>query len=256
MRAALIGVGLLGATVFGLALLLSFVHPIAIERAAREVVRIEVERRVGAKVDELSNSKVAQLAQKALGKTDAEIAAAKQALSQDVPRKVADAVEKMLDPKCECRKRLAVARIKTAQEQHLGTLTRVRESVAGLIESAYASVTANLMREFRIFSGSNAVAFAALALVAFVRRGAWLQLLVPAVVLIGAVLITGSLYIFNQDWLHTVIYNDYVGFAYAGYLLAVAALLTDVLMNRARVTTHLLNALFSVVGVAFQAVPC
>jgi hypothetical protein len=168
---------------------------------------------------------------------------------------VAEVVAAMLNADCECRKRMAAAAT-GAQEARITQLGQMRERLAGLIESAYASVASNLMKEFRVFTGSNAAAFALLWLVTFFRKGAALQLLLPAVVLTGAVALAGGLYIFNQNWLHTIVYGQYLGLAYAGYLGLAAVFLADVVMNRAKVTTRLVNAWLHVVGSAVQAVPC
>jgi hypothetical protein len=255
MQRSLIVLSLLGFLLFGGAFALSFLNPLVIERAAREVVRIEVERRVGEKIDSLSNSRVADLAQRALQNTEADIARTQRALRDEVPRKVANVVADMLNADCECRKRL-VEYAQRAESERLSSLTQVRERLAGLIESTYASVASNLMREFRIFTASNAVAFALLALITLIRRKATLQLILPAVVLGGAVIVTGGLYLFNQNWLHTVVFGQYVGLAYVGYLAGVALLLADVVFNRARVTTRLVNLVLQSVGSVATAVPC
>ena len=255
MRRALLILALLGATLFGAAFVVSWLNPLLVERAAREVVRIEVERRGGEKLDQLSSSTVVALAQKALGKTNAEFEGAKQQLLESVTEKVANVVADMLKADCECRKRLH-ERAVTAQQERITTLGQARDRLVGLIESAYASVTAKLMREFRIFTASNAAAFAMLALVTYYRRAATFQLALPAVVLVGAVAITAGLYLFNQNWLHTVLYSQYVGLAYAAYLGAAAALLADVVFNRARVSTRLVNSGLQALGSAVHAVPC
>ena len=83
-----------------------------------------------------------------------------------------------------------------------------------------------------------------------------LQLVLPAFVLVGAVGITGGMYLFSQNWLHTIIFGQYIGFAYSLYLAAVALLLTDVAFNRARVTTQIVNSALNLVGTAASAVPC
>lgn len=255
MRTLLLIVSLSGALVSGGAFALSFLDPLLIERAAREVVRIEVERRVGEKIDALSNSRIAGLAKRALQNTEVDIARAQRQIREDVPRRVADVVADMLNADCECRKRL-VEYAQKSESEHLTSLSQVRERLVGLAESAYASVTRNLMREFRIFSGSNAVAFALLGIITLVRRTATLQLILPAVVLIGAVLIASGLYLFNQNWLHTIVFSQYVGLGYMIYLSSAALLLADVLLNRARVTTQIVNAAFQLVGSAATAVPC
>lgn len=255
MRRALLILSLLGFGAFATIFAISFTSPLTLEWAAREIVRFEVERRVGARIEALSNSKVAALAQKALGKTDAELQEAKRALIADVPRRAAEAAANMLNADCECRKRLAEAAIRN-QEERITTLGQARDRLAALIESAYASVTTSLLRELRIFAAANALAFALLGVVSFVRRGATLQLLLPAAVLIGAVAITVALYLFNQNWLHTILYSEYVGLAYIGYLALAATFLADVVFNRARLTTRLANTCLNLVGSALQAVPC
>jgi hypothetical protein len=255
MRSALLLLSLLGTVFFGGAFALSFADPLSIERAAREVIRIQVERKVGEKIDSLSGSRVAVLAQRALRNTEADIARTEKAIREDLPRKVANVVADMRNADCECRKRM-VARAQKAESDRLSSLTQVRERLVDLIESAYASATGALMREFRIFTASNAIAFALLGLVTLVRGRATLQLVLPALALVGAVVVTGGLYLFNQNWLHTIVFGQYVGLGYALYLGIVALLFADILLNRARVTTRLVNLAFNTVGSAATAVPC
>lgn len=255
MRTAILILSFLGALVFTSAFALSYLNPILIERAAREVVRIEVERRVGQRIDELTNSRIAGLAQRALRKTGIEIENAQSDIREQLPRRVANIVADMLDADCECRRRLVASSEASAQE-HLSSLLSVRERLTGLIEHAYASVSRSLMREFRIFTASNAIAFVLLGVVALVRKGATLQLLLPALVLVGAVVVTSSIYLFGQNWLHTIVFGNYVGLGYTLYLGVVALLFADILLNRARVTTRIVNAALELVGSAVSAVPC
>jgi hypothetical protein len=112
------------------------------------------------------------------------------------------------------------------------------------------------MREFRIFTSANAIVFALLGITALIRRKAGMQLVLPAVVLVGAAVIVAGFYLFNQDWFHTILFNDYVGFGYFAYLGVAVAFLADIAFNHARVTTQLVNGFFSAIGAAFSAVPC
>jgi hypothetical protein len=250
-----LAVSLIGAAFFGGSFALSFTSPLLIERAAREVVRVEVERRVGETIDELSGSRIAGFARRALEGSELDIARVNKAIRDEVPQKVANVVADMLKADCECRKRL-VEYAERAELERLSTLSQVRETLVVLIESSYASVARDLLREFRIFAGSNAIAFILLGLITLLRPRAGLQLALPAVVLVGAVTITAGLYLFNQDWLHTIVFGQYVGFAYAAYLAFVALLLADVVFNRARVTTRVVNWALQAVGSAATAVPC
>ncbi len=243
MRKALLAISLLGLLIFGSGFVVSFLNPILIEGAAREIVRIEVESEVGRKIEKISDSRIVGIAQRALAKVDVDIQNTKKSLREEVPRKVAATVAAMLDADCECRRRRA-EREKRSEEARLSSLMQLREHLQDIIESAYVSVASSLMRELRIFSSSNATAFALLGIVTFTRKKSAIQLFLPAVVLLGAVIITGGLYLFNQNWLHTIIFGQYVGLAYCMYLPGVALLLTDVAFNQAKVSTGILKSVF------------
>lgn len=255
MRRAILRFSVAGTLLFGIAFVLSWLNPIWVERAYGTVLRMQVERETGERLDALSGSAIAGRAQRLLGRTDADIARTREAIRREVPAKVAQVVAAMHDADCACRKRLETT-IDAGARQHLLSLSQLRTRLAGLIESAYADVRRKLLRELRIFTASNAAAMAMLGVVTLVRRRAGLQLMLPAAVLAGGVVVTAGLYLFAQDWLHTIVFNDYVGLAYAGWLVLVVLLLADILGNRARMSTRLLNACAAAVGAALTAVPC
>ena len=124
------------------------------------------------------------------------------------------------------------------------------------METAYAEVTRGLIREVRIFSSANALVFLALGAIATFWAGAGRQLLVPATILLGAALLVGCTYVFNQDWLQTVLLADYVGLWYFSYLLIAIGFMLDVVFNRARASTLLIIFVLSVVGAMFSAAGC
>lgn len=249
MRRAILLLSLFGTIGFAGAWLLSYLQPLLVERAARELIRIEVQAQVEGKLAALDDSRIARLAQQALRRTDLDIKRTK--LRQDISAKVAD----MLRADCECRRRLADG-IRAVEAGRLGSLLDARGRLSALVEAGYASVRNDLLREFRIFTASNAIAFLLLGVLTKTRERARLQLLLPALVLVGAVLVTGGLYLFNQDWLHTIVFGDYVGWSYALYLGGVAAFFADIAFNRARVSTRVFNFVANVFGAAASAVPC
>ena len=254
MRMLLIALGLLGTLLFASLFTASFVAPESVERGAREVLRIELERRVGAKIDALSNSKLAGLARKVLGQQNAEVSEAERRIREDLPRRIAERMADLTDASCACRQKMkeAAQRFETTR---LAALLDARERLTQLIDDGYAAVAGKLQRELRIFSGSNAVAFLLVALLAIRKRAAGLQLIVPSVCLALATLVVGFLYL-KQDWLHTLLFGDFVGLAYAVYIGVVTLALLDIMLNRARVTTQIVNVGLQVVGSALQAVPC
>jgi len=255
MRRTILGFSLVGTLLFGSAFALSWLNSIWIERLASTAVRFEVERETGERVDALSGAPMVGLAQRALGRTDADIERTREAIRREVPASVARVAAAMLDPDCACRARLTAA-FDAAARQHLLSLSQVRVRLASLIESAYANARAQLLREFRIFTASNAVAFGMLGAVTLVRRKAGLQLMLPAAALVGGVVVTAGLYLFAQDWLHTILFNDYVGLAYVAWLGVVVLLLADVLGNRARVSTRVVNWVTQITWAGVSALPC
>ncbi len=50
--------------------------------------------------------------------------------------------------------------------------------------------------------------------------------------------------------------HDYLGYAYLGYLGLVFLLLCDIVLNRAKVTTEIVNAILDAIGSTLSAVPC
>jgi hypothetical protein len=122
-----------------------------------------------------------------------------------------------------------------------------------LVRAAAPRMTRGLIREVRIFSGANALVFLALGLMACFWTRAGRQLLVPASILLGAALLVGCTYVFNQDWLKTILLGDYVGLWYFSYLGLALAFMLDVVFNGARASLLLVEAAISAVGAVFSA---
>ena len=131
-------------------------------------------------------------------------------IREELPQKVASVVADMLNADCECRKRL-VEYAKRSETERLSSLTQLREMLVVFVESAYSAVTRNLMREFRIFTASNAIAFALLGVVTLVRIGSTSHFGAAGGRLAGAVVVTGGLYLFNQNWLHSIVFGGIRG---------------------------------------------
>lgn len=255
MRQTLLTLSLTGFIILASLFGLSFSTPIAIERVARKVVQIEIETRIGQRFEYLTNANIASLAQRAASQIDREVEFDLPAFRDQLLASTNRVMDNMLDANCECRQRL-VKLVDRTYSLGVLSLQRDHESLTRMIESIYASVSNNLIREFRIFTGSNALALAILFLTTLCRRGASLQLLLPAIVIFGAMLATASVYLFNQNWLHTIIYGEYVGYSYLAYLATVTAFIGDIVFNKARATTVLFNAAANIAGSTLTTSPC
>lgn len=255
MRTLILVIALVGVTLFGSAFTLSYTNPVFVESILRQLIRIEVERRVEEKITALEDSKIVQFADRLAGRNTAELNELKHKLAEELPQKVAAVTAEMLNADCECRKAIASS-LTAAMEARLSTLTQLNERLTLLIQTKYRDVAESMIREFRIFTGANVIMFALLGITAAIRRGASLQLVLPAIVLLGAMGIIGFLYLFNQDWLHTILFGDYVGLAYFAYLGVAVAFLADIAFNRARITTRIVNTILDAAGSGITAVPC
>jgi hypothetical protein len=82
-------------------------------------------------------------------------------------------------------------------------------------------------------------------------------LLLPGALLLTATLVCASLYLFEQNWLLTLIHGDYMGWAYASYLGIAFLFLCDIALNKGRLTTEVLNGISGALGGVFSALsPC
>ena len=245
-RAFLLILATTGTLLFSSLFVLPIASPITIEHWARAAIEREVETRVGGELHALSRVSLVRLAQALVDRHRKESAFDRvlfAALHDEVERVVA----RMQDPDCECRKRLLRFIDETAESNNkrLGSLDA---RLTTLIESKYAQVSQALVREVRIFSGANTLVFVLLGLVALLRREANRQLLAPAFVLLGSSFVVGYFHLFQQDWLTTVLFGNYVGMWYFGYLGILMAFFADIVLNKGRVAAVLMGSLGGVAG--------
>jgi hypothetical protein len=125
-----------------------------------------------------------------------------------------------------------------------------RSRLAAIIQSGYFAALSDLKRDMRIFTATNTFAFLLLVLVSFLRPDDVLELFVPGMLLLVSTLVCAYLYVFGQNWLLTIINGDYMGFAYGSWLAIVFLFLCDIGLNRARVTTTIIDGTAAVIGSA------
>lgn len=234
---------------------MSYLNPVFVEQTAKRIIRYEVERQVREKIDALDGDFLTNKAGRFLKGYANEIAMAKQHLAAGLPQRLASVITEMQNLDCECRKKIEIS-ISDGFKWQIGAASLAIDRLETLIRTKYMETAGKLTREFRIFTGTNALVFAVLTLAAVVKKRAGYHLVLPAIVLLVAAGLTAWLYLFNQNWLHTLVFNDYVGFAYIGYLGIVFAFLSDIFFNHARITTTLINRILDVLGSTISVAPC
>ncbi|HSX60170.1 MAG TPA: hypothetical protein VLF18_08230 [Tahibacter sp.] len=239
MRIAIGIISAVGTLLFGLAFVASFMQPARIEGHAQELLRREVEARTVESLKALERTRIGQFAARLAEQHPEQTEALRRQMRERLVPFVEAVVAEMRDPDCPCRRKLAAMLEPDAGTGLVGVLQSGGAKLTAFVRAKYVDVAAALLREFRIFTGANALMFALLGIVLFVRRGARARLLPAAAVLLAATAVVGGLYLFGQNWLHTVVFGDYVGLYYFLYLAIVGALLADLLVNRGRASARL-----------------
>ncbi len=258
-KASLRIVGVIGAVTFVTFFVLTFSTPGWIENFAQEFIKYEVAKQIDSRVDSIGppagDNALSKFASAVYKKNQVRIDGLKNSLKVEAHEKMADALAEIRNLDCECRAKWVKA-YKESFKSNIALLEAANEKVVGFIQSTYMNVVEDLKRDIRIFTGSNAAVFVMLLLVSFLKPRAVAHLFLPGVLLVLATAICSYFYIFEQNWLLTVIHNDYLGFVYMGYIGLVFSFLCDIAFNRARVTTKILNAFFNAIGSAVSVVPC
>jgi len=251
-------IGILGGSVFALVFAFTFITPDWIEEYGASFIEHEALKMVDQRIDAIRPPKgkgaVAQFAQGLYAKNEAEIENSKEALRNGAHQVFAAAIAEVRDLDCECRARWEGS-IKSGYEYNIQLLQATNDKIVEFVQSTYMEVVAKLKRDIRIFSGVNTAMFIILLLVAWRKPQAMRHLFVPGMLLVLSTLVCSYFYIFEQNWLLTIIYSDYIGFYYLFYLGAVFGFLCDIVFNRARVTTAIANTILNAIS-SIQLSPC
>lgn len=114
-------------------------------------------------------------------------------------------------------------------------LPRVTEWAKG----RYQALLGELLRDLGAVALTNTLTFA-LATLAIWRSGGSRSSLWLSAILLVAALFASWFYFFEQNWLQTLLFSDWVGYGYAVWVLLIAALLSDAAFNRGRILARIL----------------
>ncbi len=248
-------VGFGGALAFALAFLVSVLAPTQLESALKQVVAGELRARADAQIERVQDTRLGRTAERLLASQSERIAQLKAELASSLPQHIDAILNEMLRSDCDCREGLRISATRGALLE-IANLERASEQLKNFLQSQYRALADQLHREFRIFTGANALVLLAVGLTAALRRRAGPHLLPSALLILGATLIVAGFYLFGQDWLRTILFSDYVGFGYVAWIGVVSLPLFDVAFNRGRVTTEVFNAGLEAVGSAASVCTC
>lgn len=259
MKASLRIFGILGFLIFAYGFSLTFYLPGYVEDIGKDFIKDRITASTNKKVDELQDlggdSAIGKIAQKYLEKNKEKLDGYKRLLKQEAHKKIANVIAEMRDLDCECRKKYEVI-IANSLIINIAKLEEANQKLADYMKSKYMEVANKLKRDFRIFTGVNAVVFLFLLGLSFLKERAIVHLFLPGMLMVVSTAICSYFYLFEQNWFFTIIYDSYTGWAYLGYFFLVFVLLCDIAFNKARVTTEIINAFLSAIGSALSVVSC
>lgn len=259
MKITLRIIGLLGVILFGTFFYFTYGVPGYVEEIGKDFIKEQIKDKTNEKIDSIKfksrDSALSKLAGKLYQKNKDKIDKIKLQLKSNAHEKLAAIIAEMRDLDCECRKKYADM-YKRKFEFKLISLQIANDKLQDYMKIKYMEVATELKRDVRIFTGSNTVVFLFLLLSSFLKPRAITHLFLPGILLFTATLACSYFYIFEQNWLLTIIYNNYLGFAYLGYVGVVFLFLCDIVFNSGRVTTRIINMILDAIGSVGSVTPC
>ena len=254
--------GLVGLILFLPLFLFTFSDPHLIEKSGKDFIEWKLKKETNKKIDsiqlpssksleKLFGNKVKKLHQV----TENKLENLKKQLKNDAPKIIMAQIAKMSDLSCECRNKWE-KRLRSSLIFKIASLEKTKEKLAIFAQAKYMEIVEKLTLDIRIFLGVNSIIFLFLLLASFLKPKATEHLFLPATLILISTVICSYFYIFEQNWFYTIIYNSYTGFGYIAYLTIIFAILCDIIFNKAKITTEIINLFLSVIGSAFSVVPC
>ncbi|VAV96835.1 hypothetical protein MNBD_ALPHA01-797 [hydrothermal vent metagenome] len=259
--------GIIGVIVFVPLFLLTFSDPHSIERVGKSFIEWKLnsvaEKKIDAihiptstRLDAFLNKKIDLNKKVGLNKkASAKLEELKQQLKDELPKILAAQIAKMSDITCACRLKWE-ERLASTLKIQISTIETAKIKIATYSQAKYMEISEKLTRDVRIFLGINSLVFLIFLFVSFLKPRAIIHLFVPGILLFLSTIFCSYFYIFEQNWFLTILYDDYTGFAYLSYLTFTFLILSDIVFNKARVTTEIINGIFSAMGRVADISPC
>jgi len=248
-------IGLIGIILFGCLFAITYTSSDALENSAKSFVSHQIEKEIRNTNTLIKNSNTGKNAAAIAEQLGIETKNIEYKLDSDLPQKIANIIASMCGYDCERSKAIA-KEISGSYLERLKSITVAQDTLGNIVKGKYIKIIENLKFDLRIFLGSNFSMFLILLIISFLKPKAIQHLFLPGILLLVSTLISSCIYIFGQDWFYTILYNDYMGFAYLAYIVVIFGLLIDISLNHGRITTEILNGILDAVGSALSVVTC
>jgi len=256
MKITLRTFGLVGFILFAGLFVVTFSSQEFVERVGKEFIKDKIIEKTEQKIQSFEaiqkDSKFGSLVSKLVKKNQGKIDSLKMDLNHKLHEKIADVVTQMANLDCECRNKYANA-IESQLKLKVDSLSVINKKLTNFMKGKYMEVSTKLKRDVRIFLFSNVLVFLFLLAASFLQPKGIKQLFLPATLLMTSSVIASYFYIFKQNWFMTIMFGSYVGWLYLLYLLLIFLFLCDIVFNKARVSTFILeNTVGAISNISFS----
>ncbi len=252
-------ISLIGIIIYGSGFIFTYSTPGYVEEIGKVFIKNKIEEKTNDKIESLTlsslNNILVKFASKLAKKNQKKTEILKEQLKSKAHIKLAAVIAEMRNLNCECRKKHEEA-LKKQTKYSILTLENANVVLFSFMKTKYMEVANKLKVDLRIFTGNNTLVFIFLLLISFLKPKAITHLIFPAALLTLSTTICSYFYIFEQNWFFTIIYNTYLGWGYLTYIGIVFAFLCDIVFNKARVTTEIINTILSTIGNVASVAPC
>lgn len=269
MKNFLISISIAGTLLFATLFALTYKDTQWFEDSAKAWVAKEIERKIQMDFPDLFPDSEQKSSSKMLGKLKGKlqerIKGLQEKLFSDLPDRIAIEIAHwctcrmgLEDKKAAQRKfeeiRVSVRKDNIADlKKNIKSKTIGLENVNALIKGHYIKIIEQLLNDFRIFAGSNMLIFLSILILSLIKTEHEKALMVAGGLVTCGTLISIGIYLFNQNWFHALLFNDYMGWGYLVYVATITGFLADVVFNKGKISMEVVMGILTVLAMAISA---
>jgi hypothetical protein len=124
-----------------------------------------------------------------------------------------------------------------------------------ILKNKAKQILSNIIKDVRIFSGTNLVIFTLILMTALFTKNALMRsLILPTFLIFISSFTAIFVYVFVQNWFYTILLSSYWGFGYSAMVLVIFFFLYDIVFRGASVTDYVLAFFEAFLSLLFSKV--
>lgn len=231
---------IIGLSLFSIIFLVTFITPRSLEKSAENFIKEQIETEVKDILEKEKITSTVNFILKIGHKFG--VNQDKNEIRKEIESQLPDFIETVVAYKQAKRsEKSKLKKLALSSESFISKFKLGEKKLATRVEEKYDEIKINLKIDIRIFSGINAIMFLILLLLSFPKDRTSKELILPSILLLLSTLISSLIYVFGQNWIYMMMYNDYLGFGYLIYIAIVFLFLLDIAFNKGEITLRILE---------------